>query len=50
MEDIRLEEEGLLEARVRLFVTTVGHEGTTRGSLRIRHAHDVNIAANLTTL
>jgi len=44
------DEEGLVEAGGRLSVTSSKHQGTTRGSVRIIHAHDVNIANSLTTL
>lgn len=49
-EDEAEKEEGLLEAEVRLFVITVEHLGTTRGSVKIKHAYHVNIAASSITL
>jgi len=55
MEDIKCadkaeEAEDLVEVVVKLFAIIVGHQGTTCGSVRIRHACNVNIVLSLTTL
>ena len=44
------EGEDLVEVVVRLFVIIVGHHGTSRGSVRIRHDRHVNTVLSLTTL
>jgi len=49
-EDKAEEEEDLVEVEDRLFSITMEHQGTMRGSVRIRHAYHINTAANLTTL
>jgi len=55
VEDIRdkdeaEEEEGMVEAWDRLFVTTAGHQGTTRRRVKNTHSCHVNTAVSLTTL
>ena len=49
-EDEATEEEGLVEVVDRLFAITMECQGTTRGSVRIKHSCHVNTAATLTTL
>jgi len=53
-EDIRgedkAEEEDLVEVVVMLFVITMGHNATMHKSVRMRHAHPINIASILSTL
>jgi len=44
------EEEDLVEVADMLFSITMGHQGTMRGSARIRHTHPINNATSLTTL
>lgn len=49
-EDGAEEEESLVEAVARSSAITVDSQGTTHGSVRIRHAHHFNTAASLTIL
>lgn len=49
-EEDGVEEEDLVEVANRLFSITMGHQGTMRRSVKIRHTCLVNIIASLTTL
>lgn len=49
-EDEVKEEEGLVGFKDSLSITTAGNQGTTRGSVKIKHTHYFNTAATLTTL